>query len=52
MLRARSADARAEGVTLQDRFLGNTDLVGRIGGLTAPVSNWMNAAWVNRKFME
>jgi Fe-S oxidoreductase len=44
--------AAEEGVTLQDRFLGNTELVGRIGSLTAPVSNWMNAVWVNRKFME
>ena len=52
MLRARSAEARAKGVTLQDRFLGNTELVGRIGSLTAPISNWMNAVWVNRKFME
>jgi Fe-S oxidoreductase len=43
MLRARSAEARAKGVTLQDRFLGNTELVGRIGSLTAPISNWMNA---------
>jgi len=52
MLRARSAEARQKGVSLQDRFLGNTELVGRLGSLTAPVSNWMNAVWVNRKFME
>src|SRR5216117_2254400 len=26
MLRSRSAEARARGVTLQDRFLGNTEL--------------------------
>ena len=31
MLRARSATARQRGVTLQDRFLGNTDLVGKLG---------------------
>src|SRR5437870_8648396 len=42
MLRARSAEARHKGVTLQDRFLGNTDLVGTLGSLTAPVSNWMS----------
>ncbi len=52
MLRARAAEARQKGVTLQDRFLGNTELVGRLGGLTAPVSNWVNGVWVNRKFME
>jgi len=52
MLRARSAEARVRGVTLQDRFLGNTELVGRLGSLTAPVSNWMRTVWVHRKFME
>ena len=36
MLRARSSEARAKGVTLQDRFLGNTELVGRLGSLTRP----------------
>src|SRR6266704_6223421 len=40
MLRARSAEAKDKGVTLQNRFLGNTGLVGRLGSLTAPVSNW------------
>ena len=52
MLRARSAEARAKGVTLQDRFLGNTELVGRLGSLTAPVSNWMNAFPPNRALMQ
>jgi glycerol-3-phosphate dehydrogenase subunit C len=52
MLRARSAEARQRGVKLQDRFLGNTGLVGTLGSLTAPVSNWAMGAWVNRKFME
>ena len=52
MLRARSAEARQRGVKLQDRFLGNTELVGKLGSLTAPVSNWAMGVWVNRKFME
>ncbi|HET8578814.1 MAG TPA: heterodisulfide reductase-related iron-sulfur binding cluster [Methylomirabilota bacterium] len=52
MLRARAAEGRAQGVRLQDRFLGNTDLVGRLGSLTAPVSNWAMGVWVHRKFME
>src|SRR5512146_1199966 len=52
MLRARSAEARRKGVTLQDRFLGNTELVGRLGSLTAPLSNWMTALPVQRKLME
>jgi len=52
MLRARSAETRRHGVTLQDRFLGSTALVGRLGSLAAPVSNWMTALPVQRKLME
>ena len=52
MLRARSAEARATGVTRQDRFLGNTELVGRLGSLTAPLSNWMNDFAPNRAVMQ
>jgi Fe-S oxidoreductase len=52
MLRARAAHARAAGVSVQDRFLGNTDLVGRLGSLTAPLSNWMNELAVHRAFMQ
>jgi Fe-S oxidoreductase len=52
MLRARAAEARARGVTLQDRMLGNTELVGRLGSLAAPLSNWMNELAVHRAFMQ
>ncbi|HXJ82505.1 MAG TPA: anaerobic glycerol-3-phosphate dehydrogenase subunit C [Candidatus Methylomirabilis sp.] len=52
MLRARSAEARQKGVTLQDRFLGNTELIGRLGMLTAPLSNWASALPLQRKLME
>ncbi len=52
MLRARAAEARAKGVSLQDRFLGNTELVGRIGSLTAPLSNWMSALPPQRAVMQ
>ena len=52
MLRARAAEARRAGVTLQDRALGNTDLVGRLGSLTAPLSNWMNELPVHRAFVQ
>jgi Fe-S oxidoreductase len=52
MLRARAAEARAHGVTVQDRVLGNTDLVGRIGSWTAPLSNWLNAWSAHRAFVE
>src|SRR5262245_29937401 len=52
MLRARAATARRDGVTLQDRLLGNADLVGRLGSLGAPLSNWMNELAVHRAFMQ
>jgi glycerol-3-phosphate dehydrogenase subunit C len=52
MLRARAVEARTRGVSLQDRFLGNTELVGRLGSLTAPLSNWMNELAVHRAFLQ
>src|SRR3990167_3484674 len=52
MLRARAAGARARGVTFQDRVLGNTELVGKLGSLTAPLSNWMNELAVHRAFVQ
>ncbi|PYM92299.1 MAG: anaerobic glycerol-3-phosphate dehydrogenase subunit C [Candidatus Rokuibacteriota bacterium] len=52
MLRARAAGARRNGVSLQDRLLGNADLVGRLGSLGAPLSNWMNERSVHRAFMQ
>jgi glycerol-3-phosphate dehydrogenase subunit C len=52
MLRARSARAKDTGVTLQDRFLGNTDLIGRLGSLTAPLSNWAATLPAHRALME
>src|SRR5262249_40408943 len=52
MLRSRSAEARAKGVTLQDRFLGNTELVGRLGSATAPFSNWGSSFPPQRGLMQ
>src|SRR5207244_142690 len=37
--------------TFQDRMLGNTELIGKLGRLTAPLSNWMNELAVHRAFM-
>jgi Fe-S oxidoreductase len=51
MLRARAAEARKNGVSLQDRMLGNVALVGKLGSWTAPLSNWMNGWAVHRAFM-
>ena len=52
MLRARAAQARSSGVSVQDRMLGNADLVGKLGSLAAPLSNWMNELSVHRAFMQ
>ena len=52
MLRAKAARVRAEGIPLQDRFLGNVDLVGAIGSATAPLSNWANSFAPARAAME
>ena len=52
MLRARAAQARTSGVTFQDRMLGNADLVGKLGTLAAPLSNWMSELGVHRAFMQ
>ena len=52
MLRSRSAEARQKGVSLQDRFLGNTGLVGRLGSLTAPLSNWVSSLPPQRALMQ
>jgi Fe-S oxidoreductase len=42
ILRAKAARAAAEGVTRQDRWLGNADAVGRLGSAVAPLGNWAN----------
>ncbi len=52
MLRARAAEAKQNGVTLQDRMLGNTDLVGRLGTLMAPLANWANTLAPHRAFLQ
>jgi Fe-S oxidoreductase len=52
MLRARASEAKASGVTLQDRMLGNVDLVGKLGSLTAPLSNWMNEFSAHRALLQ
>jgi Fe-S oxidoreductase len=52
MLRARAAQARKAGVSLQDRMLGHADLVGKLGSLAVPLSNWLNELAVHRAFMQ
>jgi ferredoxin len=44
MLRAKATRARREGVTRQDRFLGDPDVTARRStGIVAPIVNWANA---------
>jgi Fe-S oxidoreductase len=52
LLRARAARAKLEGVSLQDRLLGNTALVGKLGSLTAPLSNWANQWSAHRALLQ
>jgi Fe-S oxidoreductase len=52
MLREKMVRARSEGVTRQDRFLGNPDFTGALGGLFTPLSNWAMRFGPNRMLME
>ena len=52
MLRAKAARARTEGVTRQDAWLGNVDVLGTLGSALAPVSNWANAFPPHRALLE
>jgi Fe-S oxidoreductase len=52
MLRAKAARAKDEGVTLQDRALGNPDRIGRLGTAMAPLSNWANGFGPHRLLLE
>ncbi len=40
MLRARAVKARAKGVGLREKLLGNPTLVGRLGSMTPGLANW------------
>ncbi|MBU1950211.1 MAG: 4Fe-4S dicluster domain-containing protein [Candidatus Eisenbacteria bacterium] len=52
MLRTKLILAAKAGIAAPDRFLGNSDLIGAIGGLTAPLSNAMNRWRVVRLLLE
>ena len=52
MLRAKAARAKAEGVTRQDAWLGNIDVVGEIGSATAPLANFANSFGPARALLE
>lgn len=52
MLRARAARSRGKPAKIADRFLGATELAGRLGSLTAPVANAANRSKPVRFLME
>jgi glycerol-3-phosphate dehydrogenase subunit C len=53
MLRAKAVEVKERGrVTSQDKALGNTDLIGRLGSALAPLSNWANRNPINRIIVE
>jgi anaerobic glycerol-3-phosphate dehydrogenase C subunit len=52
MMRGQAIEARRRGVKLQDRILGNTDRLGRLGGLTAPLANLANRIAPTRFVLE
>ena len=52
MNRAKAQSVKKNGVPLADRLLGNPDLVGKVGTMTAPLANWGNENPLNRKLME
>ena len=52
MLRHKAIHAKEHGVSLQDRFLGDPDMVGRLGTLLPSVANWGATNSLNRVMME
>lgn len=52
MLRHKAIDAKEHGVKLQDRVLGDPDLVGKLGTLVPGVANWVTNLAPNRTMME
>ena len=52
MLRAKAVRAREDGVTLQDRFLGATELVGSVMTKLPGLANWASHNGFNRMLME
>lgn len=52
MLRAKAARANAEGVTRQDRWLGNVDRMGRLASAAAPLANFANTFKPHRIALE
>lgn len=52
MLRDKLVQTKHKGMSRQDKFLAETDLIGRLGSWTAPIFNWLNRNRLNRILME
>ncbi|HNH46049.1 MAG TPA: heterodisulfide reductase-related iron-sulfur binding cluster, partial [Myxococcota bacterium] len=52
MLRHKAIDAKEHGVKLQDRVLGDPDLVGKLGTVFPALANWGSNLRPNRVMME
>jgi len=52
MTRAQAQHTRKHGIKLNDRILSNPTLVGKMGTLTYPLSNWGNKLGIVRWLME
>ncbi|HTF91909.1 MAG TPA: anaerobic glycerol-3-phosphate dehydrogenase subunit C [Verrucomicrobiae bacterium] len=52
MARGKAQQVRKHGVPFVDKLLGNPDLVGKAGSMTAPLANWANENSLNRQLME
>jgi glycerol-3-phosphate dehydrogenase subunit C len=52
MARAKAREVKKNGVSLADKLLGNPDLVGKLGTMTAPLANWGNENALNRTLMQ
>lgn len=51
-IRTKLVNVKKEGVDFLDRIMGDTDLLGKVGGLTAPLANAGNTAKPIRFLME
>lgn len=51
-LRFKAVERKRDGIPFQDRMLGKTDLLGKIGSATAPIANLANKFIINRYLME
>ena len=52
MMRAKLVETRQRGIRLADRIMGDTDKVGTLSSLAAPLVNWVNRSPLARGLME